>query len=181
MNKRARYSVLGVVLVFFAGVLFWAAFHTAVGLTNTLEFCTTCHEMRDTVYQEYKQSVHYSNASGVRAICSDCHVPREWSHMLVRKAQASMELGAKIAGTIDTREKFEARRLHLATQEWDRLKQSNSRECRNCHAFDTMSPALQRAEPYKAHMQARAQGQTCIDCHKGVAHKLPEGYLADQP
>ena len=168
-------------LAFAAGILFWGGFHTAVGMTNTLEFCTTCHEMRDTVFQEYKQSVHYSNGSGVRATCSDCHVPREWGHMMARKVQASLEVGAKITGTIDTREKFEARRLVLASLEWARLKESNSRECRNCHAFDAMSPALQKSEPYKKHMQARAQGQTCIDCHKGVAHKLPEGYPPDQP
>ncbi|MCM2252674.1 MAG: NapC/NirT family cytochrome c [Ramlibacter sp.] len=169
-------SLAAAVILFVAGILFWGGFHTAVDATNTLEFCTTCHEMRDTVYQEYKQSVHYSNRAGIRVICSDCHVPRDWSHMMVRKMQASLELWGKVTGTIDTREKFEAKRMTLATHEWDRLKASNSRECRNCHAFDAMSPALQKPEPYKIHMQAREDAKTCIDCHKGVAHKLPRGY-----
>ncbi len=180
-RKRRAYSVVGLVLAFVAGVLFWGGFHTAVEVSNTLEFCTTCHEMRDTVYQEYKQSVHFSNGSGVRAICSDCHVPRGWAHMIARKAEATLELWPKITGTIDTREKFEARRLVLAGYEWDRLKQSNSRECRNCHAFDAMSPALQKIDPYRMHMKARAEGHTCIDCHKGVAHRLPKGYVAVRP
>jgi cytochrome c-type protein NapC len=179
-NRRA-YSVVGLVLAFIAGVVFWGGFHAAVEVSNTLEFCTTCHEMRDTVYQEYKQSIHFSNSSGVRAICSDCHVPRGWAHMIARKAEATLEVWPKITGTIDTREKFEARRLVLASYEWERLKQSNSRECRNCHAFDAMSPALQKPDPYRTHMKARAEGQTCIDCHKGVAHSLPKGYLPDRP
>ena len=176
-RPSTRYSFLAIASVFFVGgVVFWGGFHTAVDMTNTLEFCTTCHEMRDTVYQEYKETVHYSNRSGIRAICSDCHVPREWPHMIARKVKASFELWGKITGTIDTREKFEAKRMELALHEWQRLKESNSRECRNCHAFDAMSPGLQKPEPYKKHMLAREEGKTCIDCHKGVAHKLPKGY-----
>lgn len=179
--RRRRYSIGALVLAFVAGIVAWGGFHTGVDMTNTLEFCTTCHEMRDNVYQEYKLSVHYRNPSGVRAICSDCHVPRDWSHMMVRKVQASSELWGKITGSVDTREKFEARRLVLATHEWQRMKESNSRECRNCHAFDAMSPDLQKPEPYKKHMQARERGETCVDCHKGVAHRLPKGYLPDTP
>jgi cytochrome c-type protein NapC len=178
LNKPSgRYSFLAVSSVFFVGgIVFWGGFHTAVDMTNTLEFCTTCHEMRDTVYQEYKETIHYSNRAGIRAICSDCHVPKDWSHMMARKMRFGLELWGKISGSIDTREKFEARRLELATHEWGRLKESNSRECRNCHTYDAMSGGLQKQEPYKKHMAAREEGQTCIDCHKGIAHKLPRGY-----
>ena len=177
-GPRARYPFLAVssAVFFVGGILFWGGFNAAVDMTNTLEFCTTCHEMRDTVYQEYKQTIHYSNRSGIRAICSDCHVPKDWSHKIARKMKASFEIWGKITGSIDTREKFEARRMVLATHEWERLKESNSRECRNCHAFDAMSAGLQKQEPYKRHMQAREEGKTCIDCHKGIAHKLPGGY-----
>jgi cytochrome c-type protein NapC len=178
LNKpSSRYSFLAISSVFFVGgIVFWGGFHTAVDMTNTLEFCTTCHEMRDTVYQEYKETVHYSNRAGIRAICSDCHVPKDWSHMMARKMKASFEIWGKITGTIDTREKFEAKRLVLAMHEWERLKESNSRECRNCHTYEAMSGGLQKQEPYKKHMAAREEGQTCIDCHKGIAHKLPRGY-----
>ncbi len=68
---------LGGFLMFLAGIIFWGGFNTAVEATNSLGFCTSCHEM-DTVYEEYKKSVHYQNQSGVRAICPDCHVPKEW-------------------------------------------------------------------------------------------------------
>ncbi|HJX57185.1 MAG TPA: NapC/NirT family cytochrome c, partial [Thiobacillus sp.] len=114
---------------FIAGILFWGGFNTGMEATNTLPFCISCHEMRNTVYQEYKQTIHYSNRTGVRAVCSDCHVPKDWTHKIVRKVQASKELYGKVMGTIDTVEKFEAKRLTLARREWARMKASDSREC----------------------------------------------------
>ncbi len=178
-----RPSVLmgqGVLLVIglVAGIIFWGGFNTAMEATNTLEFCISCHEMRDTVYVEYQQSVHFKNASGVRAICSDCHVPHAWGPKMVRKVQASAEVWGKLTGVIDTPEKFEANRLRLATHVWKVMKETDSRECRNCHSFDAMNFDAQRArskekmEPV-AHGTDLSGGSTCIDCHKGIAHKLP--------
>jgi cytochrome c-type protein NapC len=132
--------------------------------------------MRDNVYQEYRQTIHFSNRTGVRAICSDCHVPHEWTPKLIRKARASFELWAKITGRVDTKEKFEANRMRMATQEWARMQANGSRECRNCHNFDAMSGAAQSQTIYKKHMAAKAAGQACIECHKGIAHHLPKEY-----
>jgi cytochrome c-type protein NapC len=176
-KPSAKYSLLAISSVsFVAGIIFWGGFNTGMEMTNTLEFCTTCHEMRDTVYQEYKETIHYTNRTGVRAICSDCHVPKDWVHKMIRKSQASLEVWGKITGSIDTKEKFEAKRMQLATHEWARMKDSNSRECRNCHNFDAMSAELQKQTPYRKHMKAKEEGKTCIDCHKGIAHKLPKEY-----
>lgn len=176
-RPSAKYSLLSLLVIgFFSGIFFWGGFHTALEATNTLEFCTTCHEMRDTVFQEYKQTIHYSNRTGVRAICSDCHVPKDWTHKMIRKARASLEVWGKITGTIDTKEKFEAKRMTLATHEWERMKASNSRECRNCHSYDGMSSEFQKQTVFVKHQKADAEGQTCIDCHKGIAHKLPREY-----
>ena len=176
-RPSAKYSILTLAAVFFfTGILFWGGFHTGLEMTNTLEFCTTCHEMRDNVYAEYKETIHYANRTGVRAICSDCHVPREWGPKMIRKAKASLEVWGKITGDIDTKEKFEAKRMTLATHEWARMKASNSQECRNCHSFDAMSAELQKQTPYKKHMKAKEEGKTCIDCHKGIAHHLPKEY-----
>ena len=176
-NPSAKYSVLGIgALCFFAGIIFWGGFNTAMEATNSLEFCISCHEMRDTVYQEYKKTVHYSNRTGVRAICSDCHVPKDWSHKMLRKLQASQEIWGKITGYIDTPEKFEAHRMELATHEWERMKASGSRECRNCHNFESMSGEVQKQTVFKKHMNAKDEGKTCIECHQGIAHKLPKEY-----
>ena len=177
LNKPAKYSLLAISSAsFVAGIIFWGGFNTGMEMTNTLDFCITCHEMRDTVYKEYKETIHYSNRTGVRAICSDCHVPKDWVHKMIRKSQASLEVWGKITGSIDTPEKFEAKRMQLATHEWTRMKESNSRECRNCHNFDAMSAELQKQTPYKKHMKAKEEGKTCIDCHKGIAHQLPKEY-----
>ena len=176
-KPSAKYSILAIgAIAFVGGILFWGAFHAGLEMSNTLEFCTTCHEMRDTVYQEYKETIHYSNRTGVRAICSDCHVPKDWSHKMLRKMKASFEVWGKLTGSIDTKEKFEKKRLELAGHEWQRMKDSDSRECRNCHSFEAMSPELQKQTPYKKHMKAKEDGKTCIDCHKGIAHQLPADY-----
>jgi len=176
-KPSAKYSILTIFVVsFFAGIIFWGGFNTGMEATNTLGFCITCHEMRDNVYQEYKETIHYSNRTGVRAICSDCHVPRDWTHKIIRKTGASFEVWGKITGSIDTKAKFEANRMRLASAEWARMKASNSRECQNCHSFTAMSGELQKQSAYKKHMKARDQGKTCIDCHKGIAHHLPKEY-----
>ena len=177
-TPSAKYSLLALLSVgFVSGILFWGAFNTGMEATNTMEFCTGCHEMRDTVYQEYKETIHYSNRTGVRAVCSDCHVPKDWTHKLIRKTKASMEIWGKLTGSIDTKEKFEAKRMELAGHEWERMKARDSIECRNCHSFDAMSPELQKQTPYKKHMKAKADGKSCIDCHKGIAHQLPKEYV----
>jgi len=176
-RPSAKYSLIGIATVsFFAGLIFWGGFNTGMEATNQLEFCIGCHEMRDNVYQEYKQTIHYSNRTGVRAICSDCHVPRDWGHKILRKIKASQEVWGKLTGYIDTKEKFESHRMELATHEWERMKASGSRECRNCHNFEAMSGEVQKQTVYNKHMKAKDEGQTCIDCHKGIAHHLPKEY-----
>lgn len=162
--------VAGVATAFAAGIIFWGGFNTAMEATNTLGFCISCHEMESTVYQEYKTTVHYENRTGVRAVCSDCHVPHDWTHKIIRKVQASKEVWGKITGSINTPEKFDAKRLELAMHEWDRMKATDSRECRNCHGFESMLPEKQRPRARQQHMNALETGQTCIDCHKGIAH-----------
>lgn len=176
-TPSAKYSLLTLLVVgFFSGIIFWGGFNTAMEATNQLEFCIGCHEMRDNVYQEYKKTIHFANRTGVRAICSDCHVPKDWTHKMIRKIQASQEVWEKLSGWVDTSEKFEAHRMEMATSEWARMKKSDSRECRNCHNFDAMSGDVQKQTVYNKHMKAKAEGGTCIDCHKGIAHHLPKEY-----
>lgn len=161
---------------FVAGIIFWGGFNTAMEVTSTLAFCSsTCHEMRDTVYKEYQQTVHFKNRTGVRATCADCHVPKDWIHKVVRKIEATRELYGKITGVIDTPEKFEAHRPELAQRVWKAMLATDSRECRNCHSFDGMNPEKQSPAAAAVHASAKSGGLTCIECHKGIAHKLPAG------
>ncbi|ELE6589286.1 NapC/NirT family cytochrome c [Vibrio alginolyticus] len=168
-------AAAGVVLFlgFAGGLLFWGAFNTGMEATNTEEFCSSCHAP---IVAEIQETIHYSNRSGVRAICSDCHVPHEWTDKIVRKVQASKELFAHfVTKTIDTPEKFQERRGHLAEREWARMKKNDSLECRNCHEFDFMDYSQQGSRAAEQHSTALASGEkTCVDCHKGIAHKLPD-------
>ncbi len=161
---------------FLAGLLFWGGFHTVLEFTNSERFCTSCHEMEVNVFAELKHTVHFNNRSGVRATCSDCHVPHEWTNMLGRKMEASKEVWGWVFGTINTPEKFEARRLEMAEREWRRLGANDSLECRNCHNLEFMDYAAQ--SPMAQRMHGLALGgeidATCIDCHKGIAHRLPD-------
>jgi cytochrome c-type protein NapC len=102
-------------------------------------------------------------------------VPHEWTHKIARKMQASKEVWGKIFGSIDTKEEFEAHRRELAEHEWVRLKANNSLECRNCHGFESMDFTRQSARAAEQHGTLLASGErTCIDCHKGIAHRLPD-------
>lgn len=160
--------------LFVAGIVFWGGFNTAMEWTNREEFCISCHEMKENVYAEYQNTVHYSNRSGVRATCPDCHVPREWGPKIIRKIQASNEVFHKVLGTIDTPEKFNAKRLQLAQNEWARMKKNDSQECRNCHNYEYFDYGVQGRRSSNMHQTGLNEGKTCIDCHKGIAHSLPE-------
>ena len=145
VQLNSRSLLISVVGAFAAGIIFWGGFNTAMELTNREAFCISCHEMRENVYREYKESVHYTNRTGVRATCPDCHVPDAWVHMLVRKVRATNELFHAIRGTIDTREKFLAKRLDLAGKVWKSMQDTDSRECRNCHGYGYMDARKQGA------------------------------------
>lgn len=177
MSGRGKfYTFLIFVVGGLAGLAVAGATASFVGYSNSLEFCISCHEMESTVYQEYKKSAHYQNQFGVRAVCANCHVPHHnWVAMMMRKMKASVnELPNHFLGKIDTPEKFEALRPELAQHVWDEMKSNDSRECRSCHVREAMVLADQRTRARKEHESALEEGKTCIDCHKGIVHKLPE-------
>jgi len=179
MSAPRRFGWKGLIGLAFVAVLAGATLVVggAAGLawTSTESFCIGCHEMKDNVYAEYKNTIHDTNHSGVRAICTDCHVPREVGPLLHRKAQASMEVWQHLLGKIDTREKFLEHRSELASHVWKRMLETDSRECRNCHVAAKFSEELQSEKAWARHTKARNEGWTCIECHYGIAHNEPEG------
>ena len=164
-------------LAFVIGAGFWIGFDTTVKATNSLEFCISCHEMKNFVYPEYAESVHAQNASGVSATCADCHVPTAFFPKMARKIQATLvEVPSHFMGKIDTQEKFDAHKREMAERVWAGMRANNSRECRDCHSYETMSADLQGRQAQRRHSleYREATGKTCIDCHQGIAHSLPE-------
>lgn len=167
---------LGGFLMFFLGVLALGAFNKTMAVTSTNEFCTGCHEMAEYTYPEYQASGHYSNRIGVRADCKDCHLPHDdWFAYTFRKATSgSKDVFYHLTGKIDTREKYDVHRLEMAEKEWRRMEKNGSAECRSCHEFDAMNLEEQERRAQRKHKQAIEDGESCISCHKGVAHPLPE-------
>jgi len=182
-GKLFRYSVthpgFTISMFLMTGLVFWGSVNWGMDMTNSESFCISCHEMEQNVYQEYKKTIHYSNRTGVRATCPDCHVPKEWGHMVKRKIGATNELFHKIIGTVDTPEKFEAKRLKLAEYVWETMKENDSHECRNCHAFNSMQFGKQKRTSQQAHKRAVEEKRTCIDCHMGIAHKIAKDFDKD--
>ncbi len=174
-NKSRRFGrkplVIGLV-IFFIGFGAYGAMNAFFSYTNELEFCTSCHSMQNNL-EEYKETVHYKNASGVRAVCSDCHVPKEFLPKLKAKILAAKDVYHEIVGTVDTKEKFEAHRWDMAVRVWDKMKASDSRECRSCHDFGQMDLSAQKRMARRKHGRAPMEGKTCIECHRGIAHFEP--------
>ena len=159
------------------GILFWGGFNWSLEITNRESYCLSCHEMQGNSFDELQETVHYSNRSGVRATCPDCHVPKEWSHKVVKKVTSAIrELPAHRSGKLDTEEKFEENRLAMAKREWRRMMDSGSRECKNCHDSKSMDFAKQEPRSSSRHEEAAEEGKSCIECHKGIAHHLPAGW-----
>ena len=66
-------------------------------------------------------------------------------------------------------------RLELAKHEWARMKANDCLECRNCHSAVAMDFTKQTRRAAEIHTRFLVTGErTCIDCHKGIAHELPD-------
>lgn len=177
-SPSGRWS-LGVLLI--AGGIMGAASmftaHKTLEWTNSEGFCTSCHTMKYNL-TEYTGTIHDVSKTGVRATCSQCHVPEQGLSLIVRKMQAANDVYQQFIGkTIDTPEKFEERRGLLAMREWTRMKESDSAGCRSCHTEMNMDLSEQNSRANIGHTLAKESQQTCIDCHKGIAHELPENWI----
>jgi trimethylamine-N-oxide reductase cytochrome c-type subunit TorC len=177
-----RYAAVAISL--FAGLLcgfaVWAGYAGTSALMDSNAFCVSCHEMQTTA-DEFSHTVHFSNRTGVRASCADCHVPKAFIPRVLHMIGATGDIIGHLTGVIDTPAKFEADRLALAKRVWAEMKANNSRECRGCHAFEAMDAKLQRPEAVEAMHTSMADGKSCIDCHQGIAHEMPKAPTRPAP
>lgn len=178
MKKKA--SVILIVVGIVIGWLSLGGTQILLATTSTTEFCISCHSM-DTPYAEYQSSIHFSNAKGIRAECSDCHIPKNTVDYLITKIKASKDIYHEfVSGKIDTEEKFEAHRAEMAQTVWDQLEANDSATCRSCHNNDAFDVYEQSQSAQKMHQYAAENNQTCINCHKGIAHFLPDDSAKNQ-
>jgi cytochrome c-type protein NapC len=161
-------------LIALGAILMWAGSAT-VHMTNSVEFCISCHEMKENNFSEYSETIHAKNRTGVQAVCSDCHVPHDSIGLIKRKIFAVTDVWHHLLGTIDTKEKFENHRAELASRVWKHMKETDSQECRQCHQASAMDQSLQGPTAIKQHKRMVTENKTCIDCHYGIAHHEPVG------
>jgi cytochrome c-type protein NapC len=169
-----------VVVGFLVGVVGLAGTNEVFHATSTDAFCLSCHELADNVGKEYVGTIHHTNSAGVKVACEACHVPKPLIPKLWRKIRAVNEIYHHVLGTIDTPEKFDEHRMVMAKRVWEEMNETDSRECRNCHAFTPAILEKQSAKARQYHDGPLAKGKTCINCHKGNAHKLPDGIDKDE-
>ena len=176
-RPSARWSIFALVLVgLVLGSVGVIGTQVAMAVSGTTEFCgNSCHSHEKFVFPEHKLSVHYANRVGVRASCTDCHVPHTYPAKLIYKAKAGItDAYAELRGTIATQEKFDQERWRLANIVWDEMKENNSANCRTCHDPAAWDNKKQSEDAVKQHKKFTAGKATCIECHTGVAHKEPE-------
>ena len=61
---------------------------------------------------EYRTSVRFTNPWGIHATCADNHVLEDLKPMICAKVMVRKDIHHELVGSIDTVEKFEARRWH---------------------------------------------------------------------
>lgn len=155
------------------GAILLAGTATVMHKTSDSEFCVSCHSMQQPL-AEYQGSIHFQNPKGIRAECADCHVPHQPVDYLMTKIMALKDIYGEMTGKIDTPEKYQAHKLAMAQSVWNTLQKNDSATCRSCHSYAAMDILAQTPEARKQHPVAIKEGKTCIDCHKGVAHILPD-------
>lgn len=166
---------LGAFIAFLLGAAALGSFNYVLHETGETEFCYACHSHESFIRPEYEASSHFSNASGVRAQCADCHLPHDsWFELVWTKAVVSLDIIPELQGKLATREKYEAHRAELATEVWRHYKSNDSKFCKSCHSFEAMDFEEQDRRVARRHSQAAERGETCIDCHYGIVHELPE-------
>lgn len=174
MLIKKRFVVLAAVVGLFVGWLSLGGTAALFHYTSSTEFCVSCHSMT-TPYEEYQGSIHFTNAKGIRAECADCHIPSDPIDYLITKVRASKDIYHEfVSGKLDSDEDYENHRLAMAETVWQQLKENDSATCRSCHTLEAMDPYEQSEEAEKMHLYAKENRQTCIECHKGVAHFAPE-------
>jgi nitrate/TMAO reductase-like tetraheme cytochrome c subunit len=175
-NKWLLGIPLGALIAFGLGAIALGTTNYVLHETSTTDFCYTCHSHENFIKPEYEASSHFSNLAGVRAGCSDCHLPHDnWFSLVWTKMVVSLDIVPELAGKLDTAEKYEAHRAEMAESVWRQFKENDSKFCRSCHSIDAMDLESQERRTARQHSRAAENGETCIDCHYGIVHQEPEG------
>lgn len=175
MKSRLLLGIpIGAVIALLLGIAMVVIFNQAMHMTNSNQFCYSCHVGMDTIVEEYEQSTHFSNKKGVQADCADCHVPKEFLAKMWVKIRATKDVYHMLVGTVNL-DNFEQLRNQQAEAVWHTFQTRKSQECKSCHNPQRWNLAKQPLRAQEKHNPDDwlRDNQSCIDCHQGVAHKRP--------
>ncbi len=91
MSIKKRYIAVMIIVGMVIGWITLGGAAAVMHYTSSTEFCLSCHSM-EIPHKEYQGSVHFSNARGIRAECSDCHIPSEPMSYLITKIRATKDI-----------------------------------------------------------------------------------------
>jgi len=172
LKGRCSGKVLPFLAGFFTLMLLIFLLRTFDDFSRTIGFCSYCHSMK-LMEKEYKESVHYESASGVRAQCGDCHVsqnllPALWEHLWAA-TMVFDELIHDYEDPVITEKHrpewaFKARR-------W--FKKTGAKTCQKCHVL----PAIRGSRPGidDVHSPDNTEGKSCVECHVNLVHRKVPG------
>lgn len=175
MAKFNRKFVLAGIAGVILGAGIFGGTQYAMKATSTTEFCVSCHSM-NIPKEEWEGSVHFSNRKGIRAECADCHIPQDSAYHYVKTKVLALKdvWNTFVVDKLPDQEAYEKHRLEMAKQVWANMKETDSATCKSCHSVEAMVLSEQSEAAQKMHKIAQETNQTCIDCHKGIAHFMPE-------
>lgn len=159
----AGFISIGVLSMFFGGIIVGAAPLLGMKATDNTDFCISCHTMTH-LWEATRLSTHYQNDRGVKVGCPDCHVPHQLGDYLRVKLAALKDVYIEITNPALSREDYENRRPRLAQKVREDYLANDSASCRKCHAFESFTRTI------KAHNRAGKTGMTCIKCHYNLVH-----------
>lgn len=166
---------LGGLLALLLGATGLGSLNWVVHQTSSTAFCLGCHSHEAFIKPEYEASSHFRNEFGVRAACADCHLPHDnWFELMFTKVLVSKDVIGEAMGKISTQEKYTAHRGAMAQTVWRQLLANGSKFCKSCHSFDAMDLAAQGGAPGRQHRKAMQEGASCVECHRGIVHRLPD-------
>jgi nitrate/TMAO reductase-like tetraheme cytochrome c subunit len=178
-QRPQKWWLLGIPIGGFVMLLVGAAglgtVNWVVHRTSSTEFCFGCHSHDQFIRPEYEASTHFRNQVGVRAGCADCHLPHDnWFELMLKKVIVVKDVFGEMSGKISTADKYEAHRSPMALKVWEQMLNNDSKFCHSCHSFEAMNTTEQGKMPARMHTRAVQSGQSCIECHRGIVHALPQ-------
>ncbi len=171
MNKFARvgiYLIIAIVAFFVLPFLSWLIGEESFTATSSAEFCVGCHSMEPFVAANADNHHGGNNDVGVKASCTDCHLPHDNSanYLYVKARTGIHDMWVENFGNPD---------------EIDWLAKTEHREefvydsgCLTCHV--ELEEATKDKEEHTRYFAGETTSK-CVTCHEEAGHSNVKKHL----